>query len=149
MSDIQQLIQDHIQAYGAIGHHAVMEKYTLNEGQEFPDVVMGKRGKPRQCFKNAADLVMRNPDRYDYVEGYMVLNGIPLLIHHAWVWDKEANKAVEVTTDGVRAGYYGVRYDRKELMKWLMKNRYYGIHASDIMINAELMEKYLPEGMMK
>lgn len=142
--NISEMLENEVKMWESIGGNPVMQRYVLGEGQAFENVVLGELGEPKMCFRNAAQYVTENGDRYNYVEGYMLISPeIPLLIHHAWVYDKRKKVAIEVTTDSPRAAYYGVQYTRKALWKWLSKLGYYGIQASDITINAELMKKYL------
>jgi hypothetical protein len=46
------------------------------------------------------------PDRYDYVEGFALVG--QKLIHHAWVFDKRHNKAVEITFKDPDIQHFGI-----------------------------------------
>ena|SRR4028118_1393579 len=46
------------------------------------------------------------PDRYDYVEGFTLVG--QKLIHHAWVFDKRHNKAVEITFKDPDIQHFGI-----------------------------------------
>jgi hypothetical protein len=145
--NITEMLENEVKSWESIGGNPVMQRYVLGEGRAFEKVIQGPRGEPKMCFKNAADFVTKNSERrYNYVEGYMLISPeLPILIHHAWVYDKRKKVAIEVTTDAPRAAYYGVEYTKLQLWKWLAKLRYYGIHADEITINVELMKKYFGE----
>jgi hypothetical protein len=142
--DIKAILKQEIKMWDKIGHPAIMQKYVIDNGKQFKNVELSdKLGKPKLCFMNAAHEVWNNPD-LEYVEGYMILSSIPILIHHAWVYDKVRKVAIEVTTKDVGADYFGVVFDRSELNRWLLKNGVYGILDTGMGINVELMKKYLP-----
>ena len=98
--------------------------FLLEHGQEFkieplpPEL---KRGKTKECYTNAAELVIRNPNRFVYVEGYAMMTIMP--IHHAWVYDKQTKKAYEITTDyNKNFVYFGIPFKTQYLAKGLLKN---------------------------
>jgi hypothetical protein len=143
--DLKDILKQEIKMWDKIGHPAIMQKYVLDNGRAFNKVELSDRlGKPKLCFMNAAHEVWDNPD-YEYVEGYMILSTIPILIHHAWVYDKKRNVAIEVTTKDVGDAYYGVTFSKSDLNKWLLKSGVYGILDTGVGLNIELMKKYLPD----
>ncbi len=80
-------------------------------GTAFSPVLGAELGPPKQCFKNAGRMVLESPARYAYVEGFAVVSeDIPLPVAHAWVWDIQERKAVEVTWESVGSEYLGVPF---------------------------------------
>ena len=67
-----------------------------------------EKGEFKVCYRNAGRLVMNRPDRYVYVEGLAVLSVVPLPVEHAWVYDLELERAVEVTWAEVGPEYLGL-----------------------------------------
>lgn len=55
-------------------------------------------GTPKECYSNALKRTIENPDKYIYVEGFIMPEKIPFPIHHAWLVDRgNHTKAYEVT----------------------------------------------------
>lgn len=87
-----------------------------------------KLRRPKECFENATQLVLEDPDRYDYCEGFVVSTHTPIPIHHAWAVEKETGHAVDPTL-GWRpnSAYFGIQMSRTELVQQLLKNKVYGV----------------------
>jgi len=82
----------------------------LQVGREFKPVLHNKRMMPKACYSNAYRTVMKDPDRYVYVEGY----GLHMLpCEHAWVWDRQDEKTIELTWPDLGSEYVGIpiRFD--------------------------------------
>jgi hypothetical protein len=71
-------------------------------------------GIPKQCFDNAAKLVLRcrRKPQLVYVEGYVQLNEIPIPIHHGWCVEEGSDAVIDVTLQAPGAYYYGVAFRR-------------------------------------
>ncbi len=68
------------------------------------------RRRKKQCFCNAFDLALDNPD-LTYVEGYAKTGRQPEVLH-AWVVDK-SNRVVDNTWDNPESNeYFGIPLDR-------------------------------------
>ncbi len=105
--------------------HALINK----TGRQFfanDDTYNGRRGTPKQCYKNAANLAISDPDKYTYVEGFVTVHGVP--IEHAWVVDNGGN-VVDPTIPDSRGigGYFGTPFRIDYLQKTLVKNKVYGM----------------------
>jgi hypothetical protein len=48
----------------------------------------------KACYSNAAQLALDHPDKYTYVEGYVLAGIIP--VHHAWVVDRHG-RVIDLT----------------------------------------------------
>lgn len=66
-----------------------------------------KRGEKKQCFFNAAMLVMNND--LIYVEGFALLPNIPLPIHHAWCIAEGEDAVIDPTSDKL-VEYIGIPF---------------------------------------
>jgi GNAT superfamily N-acetyltransferase len=114
-----------------------LEEFVLAEGrswepQPLPENVAKWRGKPKECYKNAADAVIGMdgkdplPDSR-YVEGYVHVAGIEgLPIAHAWAVDKDG-KVLELTLDEPGVEYVGVEVPTDVLTATLLRREMYGV----------------------
>lgn len=140
---IKEMMIEQLEGWKSLGSPSPLLEYVLDKGEEFQNVITADRlGERKMCYMNAYNFVLDNSE-YDYVEGYMLLEGIPLLIEHAWVVNKKTGQPVEVTTPNKAVGYFGVRYSRKEMIRWVLKTGYYGIHFVGELYNAEILKEYL------
>lgn len=99
--------------------------FLLRHGQVFPvramppDVPMGL---PRRCFSNAAELALRERDRFLYCEGY-ALAVIPTA--HAWCLDRDGFVVDPTWPAGEQ--YWGVAFRADYLYRTLLQNRQTGL----------------------
>lgn len=108
-------------------HKPNFATFILEHGRDFsdfaelpPDI---RKGRIKQCFENATNLVFRYPSRFTYCEGYA--NGcIPVL--HAWVIDN-AGKVIELTWPENGASYYGIPFQTRFLLERLHVTDTYGL----------------------
>src|SRR5262245_44639141 len=108
--------------------------YMRQYGRAFAfgdDSFSGKKGPMKQCYKNAAIMVIEDHARGDnkltYVEGYLDFGGLPL--QHAWVVDNETKRVIDPTvraTDKIE-GYLGVPFKYEYLRKTLVRKQTYGV----------------------
>lgn len=105
------------------------EGFILKNGKEYfvnAETFAGKRDTPKMCCMNATLIATANQDR-TYVEGYVTTHGIP--ISHAWTVDKNG-QVYDSTIDpknGKIAGYIGVPFSTKYLLKATLQNKFYGL----------------------
>jgi hypothetical protein len=116
------------------------EDFVLAEGKEFhppesPPPI--KLGVPKQCFSNAAKMVLDDMSgKYAYVEGFVQSPKLPMPIHHAWVVDKETSAVIDPTLGwSPKNRYMGVQFDTKFLRKKLFEQGYYGLLSGEHMVN--------------
>lgn len=76
------------------------------------------------CYKHAAHLAIRNPDRYTYVEGYG-LSVIP--VQHAWCVDADGNVVDPTWKNPEDRGYFGVKFKVETLERYLVQQGVYGL----------------------
>lgn len=114
------------------------EDFVLQEGKPMiwaPKPKGVAYGQVKQCFMNAAHLADRHPERYVYCEGYAT-SILPM--YHAWCWDLETERVVDVTwreswtgeTHGhepEHRNYYGVKFTLKVHDQLLLLTERYGI----------------------
>lgn len=92
----------------------------------------GKRGTPKNCYKNAFRLMTSNPEYYTYVEGYVDI-GV-LSIEHAWcinpsgiVVDPTLEAPEKAKTIVKPHGYFGVAFSSDYVFKLAIKTKGYGV----------------------
>jgi len=106
--------------------YSCFEAFVLKNGEPF--VVNGikvKRGKIKECFKNAFYLADYNPD-LTYVEGYAIFSGIGLPVLHAWCVDKDG-KVYDPTWKTLGDEYFGVKFDIEFVRKTILARRRFGV----------------------
>lgn len=118
---------------------------VLREGRSFTprkkprDV---RFGKVKECFMNAANLVLDRKDLF-YVEGYAsirLVGGLPF--YHGWCVDQEGY-VIDPTWREVGTAYHGVVLTTNYLRKMLLKTEHYGLLDYP---NLDLLEEGFPEG---
>jgi hypothetical protein len=121
-------VRDAIAPMASVG---ALAKYVLKAGKAMdvptraPNI---KLGAPKECFMNATKLMMDDPSKYEYTEGYMVSARVPFPVHHAWVVDKATGEVVDPTLGWVPgAGYFGIRISTKDVYKSMSETKYYGV----------------------
>ncbi len=111
-----------------------LEDFVLTHGRRWPAPPRPAlvRGRVRECFKNAADRVIRTglgDGTLTYVEGFAARAAVPLPVLHAWVADR-AGRALELTwrlEPGEDTAYFGVPFRPAYLSKALLRSRRYGV----------------------
>lgn len=119
-----------------------LHAYLAAHGQEWrpsplPDGV--KRGRDKECYKNASQLVIGRTD-LKYAEGIAYaskLGDLPFL--HAWAVDG-AGRVVDPTWDHPeRNRYFGVAYDGKAYMQHIVSTKLYGVLGGDYKEGAKVL----------
>lgn len=139
---ILEAIQQQIDLYARIGHPALMENFILRNGSE--GVVIDaerEQATPKECFKNATEAALRTLDSV-YVEGFFMRPDLPILIHHAWI-EVDGFVVDNTILNNEDAQYFGVAFEREEMLEETMKNEVYGLLATP-MINIDLMVRRDP-----
>lgn len=140
-------LKHEVEAFGQLGHPALMQRFVIANG-----VLAGERllehgyelGAAKECFRNAAQLALEHPE-LTYVEGYGYLEGLPLLIHHAWCED-EQGRVIDVTWSPERGGQYiGVRVDAEELLEQMEALGVYGVLDTGRGLNTEFFFRRDPQ----
>lgn len=112
-----------------------MSDFLLQHGRNFepaplPDDV--KKGRAKECYCNAANIVIDEPERFIYCEGYAV-GVIPVM--HAFCIDVEGRvvdptwygKSERGRTPTLGTEYFGIAIKKDYLVKTLIKNERYGV----------------------
>lgn len=125
------VVEQHIAAmYHTSGQRWMYGPFLLEHGTWFeprdrdhwPECV--RPGVLRECFRNAANLVLRNPERLAYCEG-IAHDIIPC--EHAWVVDLESGHAYDPTWRRLGSEYLGVVISTEYLRESLVRTGYYGV----------------------
>jgi hypothetical protein len=131
MRKIKEMIEEDIESFGKIGHPAFLSRFVLEKGQEFNfNPWTGKKGEPNNCYQNAAQEVMNEPYKYEYVEGYAYHKerGF-MLFQHAWLYDPKERVAYDSTLKFDEYLYFGVRIPSWRMAEELARTGYYGLFA--------------------
>ncbi len=103
------------------------EEFVLEYGKTYHNVEGGKRGTRKECFRNAARLVIDSPTAI-YVEGYCMSKKFGLPILHAWIERRDDGAAFEVTFDDPENfEYFGIRYQTEFVLKQMCKHKVWGV----------------------
>ena len=111
--------------YGSM--NAMLYVYVLHRGRlfdagELPATV--RRGTSGQCFQNAAELVMKEPEKYAYVEGYAM--GI-MPVHHAWCVTRDGSVIDPTWTDSKESAYFGIPMNMRFVAETVLNNGVWGV----------------------
>ncbi|KKN90159.1 hypothetical protein LCGC14_0232750 [marine sediment metagenome] len=121
--------------------------FLLRHGNEFecqplPEGI--KKGTIKECYSNAFDLVLSEPDLI-YVEGYA--NSI-IPTNHAWCATPEGLVVDPTWSDlGDHPGreYFGVPFQTDFVRQTILRNGFHGVIWCGAFINASLMRGSTPE----
>lgn len=152
-NDLRSALQTQVRAFsGSIGGRNIpggwlFQALVLRQGivcnaQPLPDKY--RRALPKQCFRNAADLV-RKRRNLSYCEGYVAHHNLPFPIHHAWAIDSY-NRVIDNTlAEPFAHVYMGVAFTRKEY--FAVKTRSSSSLFLDVLdrVNARLVLTLCPE----
>jgi hypothetical protein len=146
MSRLRELLEIEIEIRDHFGDPHLMARFILKHGIEGTAIKHRyKMRRLKQCFKNATHLVLYDETGLRYCEGYAIRKDFPVPIHHAWALD-ENNGVIDVTwRDAADCEYIGAPFDRETLTNELMQNKVYGILATDIFVNFNLIARIDPE----
>lgn len=78
------------------------EPYTAKERALILDVLKGARPwEAKHCYYNSQDLAMAD-ERLEYAEGFVLSDGLPMALDHAWNFIPESGKPVDLTMRELR-----------------------------------------------
>jgi len=134
---IKDMLAQQIANWQCVGHPALIERFVLRNGREFkPAPLMGRRGTPKECFRNAAVRAPAVGGRY--VEGFGYRPGL-ILIQHAWV-AVEHGYAMDPTWDRPEEClYFGVPFDEVVWQAEQDRLGYYGLLDTPTGINVRFL----------
>jgi hypothetical protein len=140
---LQKCLTEQVAGWATLGHAAIMERFVLRNGRAYtPRLRIGRAGRPKQCYANAAKCALRG--RGTYVEGFVMRPEIGWPIQHAWV-SINGDDAMDPTLDAFNAEYFGVAFGHKVLCRELQRNGVYGMIDTGTGLNMRLMFEIDPE----
>lgn len=144
-ADLRDMLWLEIEQWSRLGHPAILQRFVWKHGVGsvgMPRPPALRRGKQKECFRNAAHLCIEHG--FAYVEGYVASKRIPFPILHAWAMDGE--QLIDVTlVDPVENVYFGVPFTVHELTQWLLKQEFYGLLDNGLTVNLDLIREHDPE----
>lgn len=146
-NDLRSSLENQAKALSTFGC-GLMEFFVLRNGKAYtPTSHSIKQGPKKECFSNAAHLVLETNaalgKTFRYCEGYAFRKGFGFLIHHAWAIDNDGG-VVDITWDDPQdCEYFGVEFDDNTLINELRLNGVYGLLDTG-MINVRLMKEIDP-----
>lgn len=127
-----------VSAWERLGRPAMLERFVLRNGKAYtPRNRIGRKGKAKECFSNAAQHVLQKAGG-TYVEGFVIRKDFPLPLLHAWL-TFHGDDAMDPTLDAKNYEYYGVAFDALTLIRELVRNKHYGLLDTGLGLNARLI----------
>lgn len=150
MHDIEQVLQKQVSGFASIGHPALVERFTLAKGKVYDT----KRKlslwpeknlmTPKQCFQNAADLVVLD-STLEYVEGYAMREDFGFPFQHAWVESADGHFTDPTLRNADQYQYIGVPWSCDDLWAEIERTKVYGLYDLGVCINLEFLLKHMPQ----
>jgi len=105
--------------------YSCIEEFVLKNGKEFTSQngEKLKRGRMKQCFKNAYHLA--EDFNLIYVEGYASFMGLGFPVLHAWCVGKDGNVYDPTWKNG--GEYFGVPFDLMYVRKIILRRERFGV----------------------
>ena len=145
---LRQFLTEQAQAYTALGAPRGMAQFILAVADlETSNVRHAETmGEQKECFFNSGKFICTDPERYDYVEGYVITENLPVAIHHGWVWDKVDEIVIEPTIRDLteETHYLGKRFDLNAQHAASVNWGYWCLFDSPSGPNIQLMNELVP-----
>lgn len=144
---IKEYIEQQARMMQAMGH-GLLETFVLRNGAEYqPKAHSFKMGEMKQCYKNAAEFMLRTPatEGFLYCEGYAVRESLGILMQHAWVVDLYGCAYDLTWEDAQECHYFGVSFTKPNLVKELNKTKVYGLLDTGLGYNMRLLQRIDPK----
>lgn len=129
--EFQKMAQE-LLGFSGEGRFNSLAAFVLEFGRPFEfwraeDQYRYTRGRPQQCYRNAAELVVKHPDTLVYVEGYAAKT-LPVL--HAWCVELESGRLIDSTWSVAapdQVCYFGIPFQYEFLAQQLVLNGVFGL----------------------
>ena len=125
LTPAQAALRHQLQAFVSCG--AMLHVYVLQRGvlcQAAPLAPSVPRAEPRQCFRNAAQLAMEQPETYTYVEGYAQNM---LATPHAWCVTADGTVVDPTWERPETCAYLGIPFDIGFLRRRALASGHWGV----------------------
>lgn len=123
--------EDYLLAMGVLNH--LPSKFTHKLGRPWmpqarpADIELAT---PKQCYQNAAALVMQHRNLW-YVEGYACPPGL-IPLHHAWCVDSDGRVIDPTLQEPQNTQYFGIPVSAGFLFREIEKSGYWGLFAESV-----------------
>lgn len=133
MSDDFALFDHHFRAmhqlYAGRGAYGLISLFSrgVQRGSPLPPTYVP--GRPKNCYENAAKAVMYGaPGNVVYVEGVAMFKSVPLLLNHAWLYNRDTQQVIDLTwNDAPDCLYRGIEVPTELLCSTLLRRTFYGL----------------------
>jgi len=147
---IRKFLEDYVNGFAQIGagdccpiEQVILASCTVETDDA---ITLEKLCEPKGCFTNAGSLAVAQSEQYEYAEGFVLLDDMPIAIHHGWLMDRFSNQVVETTLDLTdrTAWYMGVRFPDTQYTEEVCKWGYWGLFDGATGVNVELLNRLCP-----
>lgn len=150
-SFVAQLTAGGIDPASLLMYRGVLEAGREHTPAAFPADL--PKGKLKECFYNAANLIMadllapRSRGLF-YVEGYAFTPRLSMPIHHAWCVDRDGNVLDPTWRDPEACAYFGIEMSPEELLEWLTESETYGVLTDSVgALTVPVFARYAPKAL--
>jgi hypothetical protein len=146
LTAVRDMVRDHTSAgQRPNAVYVNVEDIVLRHGRPYDGRALPESyepGEKKQCFSNALDTMVSNPDDLTYVEGFAISDDGIIAVHHAWCVDVDGN-VVDTTWPEPGGTYFGVPLNRDYVTGVILAKRTDTVF--DWMRGAELYDRPLPD----
>ena len=121
------MIRDHLQflaeCENGFGPANALLKYGRSFSAVRPQLDILPVGAPKECYRNAAHVVLHYDD-VRYTEGYAVdVEGLPVPIEHAWLACNDGSSIDPTWRNGTSVAYYGIAFNSEFIKSRIARSR--------------------------
>lgn len=118
-------LRQQMSAYTSLGgmlHAYILHRGVLFEAAALPADVA--KGTKRECYRNAGELALAEPEKYAYVEGYA---HSVLAVSHAWCVTRDGQVVDPTWDDAKQCAYVGIPMATEFLSMQVLKSKVWGV----------------------
>lgn len=144
LTDNDRLLCEQLEAMAGIG--GALHSFVLRAGRRFtPARFSGKRGVPKQCFKNSHRAAIRAAGSLLYCEGFALRPSVGVAIHHAWCCTRDFCVVDSTWNEPECCAYFGVAFEYRDMMLEAMSSGYYSVFDTGHGLNLPFLLRHDPE----